>query len=96
MYAITGITGQIGGVIGRALLDARQPARAVMRDAAKGQHWADPRCEVSFAAVEYALSRTERALERTAARRAFAFQMIKTVSLAARRALGGGRSAFSR
>jgi len=36
------------------------------------------------------------ALERTATRRAFTFQMIKTVSVAAMLALGGGRSACSR
>jgi len=58
MYAITGITGQIGGVIGRALLDARQPVRAVVRDAAKGQLWADRGCEVSFATIEDAASLT--------------------------------------
>ena len=33
MYAIMGITGQIGGVIARALLAAKQPVRAVVRDA---------------------------------------------------------------
>lgn len=32
MYVITGITGQIGGVIGRTLLAAAQPVRAVVRD----------------------------------------------------------------
>ena len=41
-------------------------------------------------------NRSNQALERTAARRAFAFQMIKTVSVEATLALGGGRSAWSR
>jgi hypothetical protein len=36
------------------------------------------------------------ALERTAARRAFTFQMVKTISLETTLALGGGRSACSR
>jgi hypothetical protein len=36
------------------------------------------------------------ALERTAARRMFRFQMTKTVSVEAARDLGGGRSACSR
>jgi len=36
------------------------------------------------------------ALERTATRRMFTFQMIKTFSIAAELALGGGRSACSR
>ncbi len=36
MYAITGITGQVGGAMARALLEAGQPVRAVVRDAVKG------------------------------------------------------------
>jgi len=40
--------------------------------------------------------RSNHSLERTAARRVFAFYMIKTISLAGTLALGGGRSAFSR
>jgi hypothetical protein len=39
---------------------------------------------------------SNQALERTATRRAFTFQMIKTVLVQATLALGGGRSAFSR
>jgi uncharacterized protein YbjT (DUF2867 family) len=31
MYAIMGITGQIGGVVARTLLAARRPVRAVVR-----------------------------------------------------------------
>jgi NAD(P)H dehydrogenase (quinone) len=52
MYAITGITGQIGGVIGRILLDAGQPVRAVLRDADKGRVWTDRGCEVALATIE--------------------------------------------
>jgi hypothetical protein len=40
--------------------------------------------------------RPNQALERTAARCTFTFQMIKTVSVEAERVLGGGRSAWSR
>jgi len=40
--------------------------------------------------------RPNHVLERTAARRVFTFQMIKTVSVEATLAFGGGRSAFSR
>jgi hypothetical protein len=39
---------------------------------------------------------SNQALERTTARRVFTFQMIKTDSVAAALALGGGRSAYSR
>src|SRR5437588_9937716 len=56
MYAITGITGQIGGVIGRVLLAAGQPVLAVVRDAGKGQAWADRGCEVALATIEDAVS----------------------------------------
>src|SRR5258705_6103296 len=58
MYAITGITGQIGGVIGRILLDAGQPVRAVLRDADKGRAWTDRGCEVALATIEDATSLT--------------------------------------
>ena len=49
MYAITGIIGQVGGVAGRALLDAGLSVRAVVRDAAKGAAWKERGCEVSLA-----------------------------------------------
>ena len=56
MYAIMGVTGQIGGVVARTLLAARQPVRAVVRDAAKGQAWADRGCKVALATIEDAVS----------------------------------------
>jgi NAD(P)H dehydrogenase (quinone) len=51
MYVITGITGQIGGVIGRALLEVKRPVRAVVRSTSKGQEWADRGCEVVLADI---------------------------------------------
>ena len=47
MYTVMGITGQIGGVVGHALLAANQQVRAVVRDADKGRAWADSGCEVA-------------------------------------------------
>ena len=58
MYAVTGITGQVGGVIGQALLAAKQPVRAIVRDSGKGQVWADRGCEVRIATIEDATSLT--------------------------------------
>jgi NAD(P)H dehydrogenase (quinone) len=58
MYAITGITGQIGGVIGRILLAEGQPIRAVLRGADKGRAWTDSGCEVALATIEDAASLT--------------------------------------
>lgn len=49
MFAVTGITGQVGGAVARSLLAAGRPVRAVVRDAKKGQAWADLGCEVAVA-----------------------------------------------
>jgi uncharacterized protein YbjT (DUF2867 family) len=49
MFAVTGITGQVGGVVARLLLAAGQDVRAVVRDAAKGEAWAKQGCEVALA-----------------------------------------------
>ena len=49
MYAITGITGQVGGALARTLLAANQPVRAVVRDTAKGEAWAAKGCEIAVA-----------------------------------------------
>jgi uncharacterized protein YbjT (DUF2867 family) len=49
MYAITGITGQVGGALASALLQEGLPVRAVVRDAAKGAAWAARGCEVALA-----------------------------------------------
>ena len=52
MFAITGITGQVGGHLARTLLDAGRRVRAVARDAGKVQPWVDQGCEVALADVD--------------------------------------------
>jgi len=52
MYAITGITGQVGGALARALLADRASTRAIVRDAQKGKAWAARGCEVAVAEME--------------------------------------------
>jgi uncharacterized protein YbjT (DUF2867 family) len=52
MYAITGITGQVGGVVARTLLAGGKNVRAVVRDSAKGKMWAGQGCEVALAAMD--------------------------------------------
>jgi len=52
MYAITGITGKVGGALARALLEAGLPVRAIARDAAKAANWAALGCEIAIAAME--------------------------------------------
>lgn len=49
MYAITGITGKVGGALARTLLAARHPVREVVRDLGKAREWADLGCEVALA-----------------------------------------------
>jgi uncharacterized protein YbjT (DUF2867 family) len=51
MFSITGITGNVGGELARALLAAKRPVRAVVRDARKGAEWAGFGCEVAVADV---------------------------------------------
>ncbi|MFJ1254586.1 NmrA family NAD(P)-binding protein [Cupriavidus sp. CuC1] len=52
MFAVTGITGQVGGVVARALLSAGKDVRAVVRSAHKGDAWAAQGCEVALAAMD--------------------------------------------
>jgi len=52
MFAVTGITGQVGGVVARALIEAGKDVRAVVRDAAKGALWAQQGCEVAVAELD--------------------------------------------
>jgi uncharacterized protein YbjT (DUF2867 family) len=52
MFAITGITGQVGGAVARALIDQGQRVRAVVRDAKKGAAWARKGCEVAVADLD--------------------------------------------
>jgi NAD(P)H dehydrogenase (quinone) len=51
MFAITGITGNVGGELARALFAAKRPVRAVVRDARKGAEWAGFGCEVAIADI---------------------------------------------
>jgi len=51
MFAITGITGNIGGEVARHLLSGQQPVRAVMRDAGKAQAWTECGCEIAIADI---------------------------------------------
>lgn len=52
MYAVTGITGQVGGAVARALLAHHQPVRAVVRDAARAAPWTDRGADVAVAGLD--------------------------------------------
>jgi len=52
MYAITGVTGKVGGAMAHTLLANHRSVRAVVRDADKGQAWAELGCELAIAQME--------------------------------------------
>ncbi|UEP33166.1 MULTISPECIES: NmrA family NAD(P)-binding protein [unclassified Burkholderia] len=56
MYAITGITGKVGGALARELLASGQPVRAVVRDATRAASWAERGCAIATAFMEDASS----------------------------------------
>ena len=56
MYAITGITGKVGGALAQTLLSANQPVRAVVRNPGRAQAWAERGCEVAAANFDDAAS----------------------------------------
>lgn len=58
MFAITGITGNVGGAVARSLLAAGKPVRAVVRDLDKGKAWADRGCHLVAADINDAVALT--------------------------------------
>jgi uncharacterized protein YbjT (DUF2867 family) len=48
-YAITGITGKVGGAVARGLLAAGHSVRAVARDDKKAAPWVDQGCQIAVA-----------------------------------------------
>jgi uncharacterized protein YbjT (DUF2867 family) len=58
MFAITGITGKVGGQIADELLKETLPVRAVLRDASKAGAWVERGCEVAPAAMDDAVALT--------------------------------------
>jgi uncharacterized protein YbjT (DUF2867 family) len=56
MYAITGITGKVGGALARSLLSEKLPVRAVLRDEAKAAEWKGQGCEIALAGMDDARS----------------------------------------
>ena len=58
MYAITGVTGKVGGAVARNLIAAGRPVRAVLRDIAKAKTWEDKGCAVVLAEMSDARALT--------------------------------------
>jgi NAD(P)H dehydrogenase (quinone) len=52
MFTVTGITGQVGGAVGRLLLSQNEKVRAVVRSAAKGAAWVEQGCDLAIAEID--------------------------------------------
>ena len=51
MFAITGVTGSVGGVVARNLLASGRSVRGVVRDLGNGEAWAQRGCELAVADI---------------------------------------------
>ncbi len=51
MFAITGITGQVGGAVAHSLLERGRPIRAVVRDPGRAQPWTARGAELAVADI---------------------------------------------
>ncbi len=51
MFAVMGVTGQVGGAVARSLLAAGKQVRAIIRDPIKASAWKDRGCELAVAEV---------------------------------------------
>src|SRR5277367_6674306 len=58
MFAVTGITGNVGGEVARNLLAAGQPVRGVVRETRKGEAWAEQGCDIVEADINDAAALT--------------------------------------
>jgi len=52
MYAITGITGKVGGALARQLIAENEPVRAIPRNEAKAAEWREHGCEIALAEMD--------------------------------------------
>jgi uncharacterized protein YbjT (DUF2867 family) len=59
MFAVTGITGNVGSAVAHNLLKSGQSIRAIVRDKSKGDPWANRGCEVAIADIFDAKALTE-------------------------------------
>ncbi|WP_448095935.1 NmrA family NAD(P)-binding protein [Luteibacter yeojuensis] len=59
MFAITAITGRVGGELANTLLKDGRKVRAIVRSESKGEPWAAKGCEVALASLEDAESLTK-------------------------------------
>jgi NAD(P)H dehydrogenase (quinone) len=59
MFAVMGVTGNVGGAVAKALMDADLSVRAIVRDAKKGDMWKQKGAEIAVADLFDAASLTQ-------------------------------------
>jgi len=59
MFAVMGVTGNVGGEVARNLLGAKLPVRAVVRDASRGKVWTQRGCKLATADINDAAALAE-------------------------------------
>jgi uncharacterized protein YbjT (DUF2867 family) len=59
MFAVTGITGNVGSVVADKLFKSGQSVRAIVREKSKGDPWANRNCEVAVADIYDGAALTE-------------------------------------
>jgi len=52
VFAVTGVTGRVGGAVARTLLARGRSIRAVVRDSRKGKTWTSRGCEMAIASSD--------------------------------------------
>lgn len=52
MFVIAGVSGKVGSVAAKALLEQKRPIRVIVRDAAKGVEWAKRGAELAVGSLE--------------------------------------------
>ena len=52
MFVVAGVSGHVGSVVARSLLDQKQPVRVLVRDEAKGKEWSKAGAQVAVGVLE--------------------------------------------
>ncbi|MFL5424336.1 MAG: NmrA family NAD(P)-binding protein [Myxococcales bacterium] len=52
MFVVAGVTGHVGSVVAKTLLEQKKPVRVIVRDAAKGKEWSQKGAEVAVGSLD--------------------------------------------
>lgn len=52
MFVVAGVTGHVGSIVAKALLEKKQPVKVIVRDAQKGAEWSKRGAEVAVGSLE--------------------------------------------